>query len=1274
MKKITVSILTTLLMLSMVFSSSVFAANEEKASAWDSFLGLFSAKTAATSDVGVEYRGHVQNKGDFPLDGSWIQGPDQLGTVGESLRLEAFWIKLTNEVPAGLHIQYRVHVQNKGWMAPVEDGALAGTQGEGLQIESVEIKLVDDAGNPAVGYSVEYRGHIQNKGDMPADGSWYKDGEQLGTVGEFLRLEALEVKIVQTKADMTAYNAAVAAAGALTEADYTADSWAALETALATVVTEDNTQAEVDAATAAINDAIDALVMVTRIDTAVATGKDKITVTFNQAVVATDTLSVKKGSVVVNLDAITYAEDNMSAIIDTTSNLTEGNYTVTLVSGDATSSVTFAAVNEKVASIVVTSETAPLNPAGVTITSAYNANCTIFVNYKVLNQYGERMTGQTINWTPSTGGEVGVSTAPTSSADGTLVIGNATTSTVFIPGATVYLTGVYPTTGAVVNASFVVGLESKADTAVFKGIYDNVNAVMIDTLPAGFVDGRYELLYEVMDQYGNKIASPTVSQLTMTSSYPLFVVAPSTTAGTTTQTVNSVLYQGVALVRGTYADKGGTTTIQAISNLTGKTTTFDITSEAKAAVKTLTLSAPTTIVAEGETAVIPFEAYDQFGNAVTKYSDLNGKVTFSSNIVLGQYADGTAKLTFTAPSTGATSTADLPVYLTSLVTDGGNFSSLMVSVKETAVPTTVAGVDTADTTRNVTTTIAQGASQDLYATDLMIQDQYGRTLTDAQVNTWMNTTANSAIILDSSTTASSPFTVASTASGADAARHTIAASTDKFTVTGKTATTGLSSTESLVFSLSTAVTPAPLSGSSKSVTFTLGTQSAYTSYEVADLGTMYNDGLPGTQTSTSYDKTLKVYGVKASGEKVLLPSTQYTATTTGKLNISGAGVISDKAASGYDATEFQTSTLDTAYSKVLDVPVTVNVKDSSGAAAAVVNATLKVSHAAAKVASTEFLSSQVTDGSSFVEAGSVSATRLNAVFDTTKTKDQYGVVISENPSITISNLVKVTGSTFAVTSNGTSSVSIANATAGDTFKATYTYASGYAVSVNFTVTSNDVTAPTITAVALSSDNSTNTLAKAGDTVTYDVTVSEAATATVQIASSANNIAGAVTTDLTTASGTAKTITFTVQSGDDGAVTLATGLYVLTDAAGNTTTYTAGQLNTLATGSVTADTTAPTFVSATADSATAATVTFSENVAITTPVAGLFAANVANTADSAAPSVSGTDVILTFPAATFTTGTGSVLDYTASGTAANNVTDLAGNPVVSFTDQTITSNF
>ena len=285
MKKITVSILTTLLMLSMVFSSSVFAA-EKEVSAWDSFLGLFSAKTAATTDVGVEYRGHIQNVGNYPLDGTWIQGPTQLGTVGQSLRLEGFWIRLTNQ-PADVNIEYEVHVQNVGWMAPVDNGDFAGTEGKSQQIEAIKIRLVKDNGEAVTDYSVNYRGHVQNIGDT----AWYTNGQQLGTDGQFLRLEALEVEIVKNPADMTAYDAAVANAGALTQADYTAASWAALQTALTNnVVTEDNTQAEVDAATAAITAATDALVMVPRVVSVTTPSAGEIVVTFNKAMDATTLL------------------------------------------------------------------------------------------------------------------------------------------------------------------------------------------------------------------------------------------------------------------------------------------------------------------------------------------------------------------------------------------------------------------------------------------------------------------------------------------------------------------------------------------------------------------------------------------------------------------------------------------------------------------------------------------------------------------------------------------------------------------------------------------------------------------------------------------------------------------------------------------------------------------------------------------------------------------------------------------------------------------------
>jgi len=163
--------------------------------------------------VGVAYRGHIQDRGDYPLDGSWIDSPEIIGTTGQSKRIEGFEIKLTGDVPAdlqnGLELRYNVHVQNKGWLYDEndssdwpKDGAYAGTRGNSLRIEAVKIVLTDSDGQPLPGYAVQYRGHVQNLGDLPADETqWLADGEQLGTVGSSLRLEALLVQVVKTAVD-----------------------------------------------------------------------------------------------------------------------------------------------------------------------------------------------------------------------------------------------------------------------------------------------------------------------------------------------------------------------------------------------------------------------------------------------------------------------------------------------------------------------------------------------------------------------------------------------------------------------------------------------------------------------------------------------------------------------------------------------------------------------------------------------------------------------------------------------------------------------------------------------------------------------------------------------------------------------------------------------------------------------------------------------------------------------------------------------------------------
>ncbi|URN84102.1 hypothetical protein [Acetobacterium wieringae] len=193
-RKITSGMLILVMILLIFFSTGVFAANEE-------------ADNTTTEEIGVAYRGHVQNQGNTPKpEGTMVSGPEALGTRGQSLRVEGFWIELTGNVPEGANIVYEVHVQNEGWMTPVKNGTFAGTTGKSQRVESIKIHLEN-----LPGYDVYYRGHVQNVGNIPmadSEWGWQKNGEELGTTGSSLRLEELQVKLVKQPSTTTTYEKA----------------------------------------------------------------------------------------------------------------------------------------------------------------------------------------------------------------------------------------------------------------------------------------------------------------------------------------------------------------------------------------------------------------------------------------------------------------------------------------------------------------------------------------------------------------------------------------------------------------------------------------------------------------------------------------------------------------------------------------------------------------------------------------------------------------------------------------------------------------------------------------------------------------------------------------------------------------------------------------------------------------------------------------------------------------------------------------------------------
>ena len=96
-----------------------------------------------------------------------------------------------------MHLQYRAHVQNIGWQPWVSDGEIAGTTGKAYRVEAIEMRVVDEEGNPYEGVTVQYRAHVQNIGWQP----WVADGEIAGTSGRSLRVEAFQIQVLDTTGD-----------------------------------------------------------------------------------------------------------------------------------------------------------------------------------------------------------------------------------------------------------------------------------------------------------------------------------------------------------------------------------------------------------------------------------------------------------------------------------------------------------------------------------------------------------------------------------------------------------------------------------------------------------------------------------------------------------------------------------------------------------------------------------------------------------------------------------------------------------------------------------------------------------------------------------------------------------------------------------------------------------------------------------------------------------------------------------------------------------------
>ena len=145
---------------------------------------LYAKWISKPSDViSVSYQGHVQSIGWQ----NWVSDGQEAGTDGKGLRVEALKIKLIN-APTGANIKYQAHVQCIGWQNWIGNGQEAGTDGKSLRVEALKISLEN-----MPGYSIQYQAHVQSLGWQ----DWVSDGQEAGTDGKSLRIEAIRIRIVK---------------------------------------------------------------------------------------------------------------------------------------------------------------------------------------------------------------------------------------------------------------------------------------------------------------------------------------------------------------------------------------------------------------------------------------------------------------------------------------------------------------------------------------------------------------------------------------------------------------------------------------------------------------------------------------------------------------------------------------------------------------------------------------------------------------------------------------------------------------------------------------------------------------------------------------------------------------------------------------------------------------------------------------------------------------------------------------------------------------------
>lgn len=567
-----------------------------------------------------------------------------------------------------------------------------------------------------------------------------------------------------------------------------------------------------------------------------AIGAKKLEVKFNKAVDTTKaTFEVKKGSVKVNTETITFNNEKTAAVIELTGKLTAGEYTVNVTGlTDQVLTATTTVENERVETVKILSENAVLNKNGKNVT----------VGYKVENQYGEDITA---------------TTALTANAAGTVVNGNANPSkgVVTIPvkdgvkeGDSIVLTLVHAASGKSASATVKVSPKAQVSEIAITGLYNKDGKALTETTDLS--KDAFYLLVEGKDQYGNVVdeaALDASNAVLINNTNPLIVKV-----ATDFETIK-VNGKDVTALKLNGPVTAGETTVMLISTASGKNATFKVKVAESQRTDTVTFEVPDLVVAN-EKLFVPIQVLDKEGNLVTDEKVLNDatrgiKVSGLTNAVVKK-VDG--KIGVEVP---AENVKEGYISLVA-VSSTGKSTIANIQVKAEAKPVRVEGV-----TSDIKTTVLTGSpAQTLSVDNVKIIDQYEREMSAAQKAKYFTgqTPKYSLVIKDEK-----PEGNAGAVNIIDGNKIVpIAKGTEKVTI-----------------SIKDEVKDEVLTGSEKSVTFRVTDGTEYKSYEVKSVGTVYDEVAAGKTDNDAYDKAVEVYGVLDDGSKVKLThGVDYTVSST----------------------------------------------------------------------------------------------------------------------------------------------------------------------------------------------------------------------------------------------------------------------------------------------------------------------------------------------------------------------------------------------------------